>query len=95
MIRLLELGLANWWATKLVVESELFRPARNQAARWYWTRYLSACWACVGTWIALAEGAANGPVIHDGVVGLLLTSLAIAAVGHLILELRPQAWWER
>lgn len=85
---LLLAALANFWGSKLVVESELARPFREAVARWYWIRYLSQCWACVGTWIAIAEVLCLGDLIGRGLAGGVVSVLAVAAGGHLVLELR-------
>lgn len=97
-------GLVNWIATTIVVESELARPFRDWVCRhrqgasaarnpddrgiWRWADYLIRCHLCTGVWIGIAEAiylGARGPAI-------IWTGLLIKAVGHLILELRPQAW---
>lgn len=59
---------------------------------WRWLDFLLRCHLCVGVWVALAEVAWLGPVVGRGVAGFVFTALLVKAVGHLVLELRPQAW---
>lgn len=59
---------------------------------WRWADYLVRCHLCVGTWVGLAEALYVGPVVRSGILGIMFTGLLIKAVGHLVLELRPQAW---
>lgn len=102
MIYALFHGLVNWIATTILVESELFRPVRqwlerrtDSAGQWWWAweklRYLAGCHLCVGTWVGLTQAATFGSPWR-GVWGLLAGGLLYKAIGHLVLELRPQAW---
>jgi|FLYL01.1.fsa_nt_gi hypothetical protein len=98
------LGLVNWIATTILVESELFRSVREYVdrrawdARWEWSRrvwnkarYLIRCHLCTGTWVGLVQASVFGSP-WDGVTGWIAGGLLYRAVGHLVLELRPQAW---
>lgn len=73
---LLALGLANWIATTILVDSEFTRPLREWAEdlairaydsdRWRLgqvldkVRYLIGCHLCAGTWLAAALAGATG-----------------------------------
>lgn len=100
-------GLVNWLTTTIIVESELFRPLRdfvcrqritrsrgrlNDRGAWRWLDYLLRCHLCVGVWAALIEAAWLGSAVGRGFAGVVFTALLIKAVGHLVLEARPQAW---
>lgn len=97
---MLMLGVANWFATTLLVESEIFRPVRgwvrNQydkatgprsAAVWSKLHYLVSCHMCAGTWVALAMALFAPAVVSVPVIGWLLTALVIKGIGHLVLLL--------
>ncbi len=60
---------------------------------WRWLDYLLRCHLCVGVWVALAEVLYLGPMVGRGALGLAFSALLVKAVGHLILEARPQAWY--
>lgn len=62
---------------------------------WRWLDYLVRCHLCVGVWVALAEVFWLGPLVGRGVAGVVFSALLVKAVGHLVLELRPQAWPRR
>lgn len=66
--------------------------ANTDRSVWRWLDYLLRCHLCVGVWVALAEVAWLGPLVGRGVAGFVFTALLVKAVGHLVLELRPQAW---
>lgn len=99
---MLMLGVANWFATTLIVESELFRPLRDfpaerynnavakeshrGAAFWSKIRYLVGCHMCTGTWVGLAM-ALFVPWVVGGFAGYLMTALVIKGIGHLVLML--------
>jgi hypothetical protein len=96
------LGLVNWIATTIVVESEFFRPLRDGIAQigerrprhraaWEKASYLVGCHLCTGTWIGLVQALVFGSP-WAGVPGLVAGGLVYKALGHLTLELRPQAW---
>lgn len=101
MIAFLLLGLANWFGTLLVVESEFFRPLRawcedrytnaeRRFSSWFWWKvnYMINCQMCAGTWVGLAL-APLAPAIFPSLWGLgfVVTALVIKAIGHLILVL--------
>lgn len=111
------LGIVNWIATTIIVESELTAPLRawivnrrDQADERYvagamegqpwaylaWRKvaYLVGCHLCVGVWVALAEVSVGlFGVSIDGLAPLVGYTLLVKGIGHLILELRPQAWY--
>lgn len=97
---MLMLGVANWFATTLLVESEIFRPLRQwvghrtevadagwRLAFWEKARYMIGCHMCAGTWVALAMALFVPAVVNVPVVGWLLTALVIKGIGHLVLLL--------
>ena len=99
-LMMLMLGVANWFATTLVVESELFRPLRQWIGKhvpddpesfrdevWFKLSYLVGCHMCAGTWVALVMALFVPPLVAVPVVGYLLTALAIKGIGHLVLLL--------
>lgn len=119
MWNVLALGLVNWIATTIAVESELTRPLREfigarrtrlrfvinspagpipttnpiEECRPFWNKmaYLCGCHLCTGTWIGLVESAVFGSPFK-GAPGVVGGGLLYKAIGHLVLELRPQAW---
>lgn len=88
------LGLVCWWATTIIVESEITRPLREWCERHMHEKvaYLAHCHMCCGTWVGLALAAVfGGP--FPGFAGWVANGLLYKAIGHLVLELRPQAWY--
>jgi hypothetical protein len=98
---ILALGLANWFGTLLVVESEFFRPLRawledryanaeRRFANWFWWKinYMINCQMCAGFWVALFL-APFAPALFPFFwgAGFIVTALVIKAIGHLILVL--------
>lgn len=69
-----------------------FAPGNADRGPWRWLDYLLACHLCTGVWIAIAEALYLGPLVGRGAAGVIFTALIVKAVGHLVLELRPQAW---
>lgn len=62
---------------------------------WRWADYLLRCHLCVGVWVAFAEVAWLGPLVGHGVAGFIFSAMLVKAIGHLVLEVRPQAWPSR
>lgn len=100
MFTVIALGLVNWMATTILVESKLFRPLRQfvnnrrfgpRKVLWDKLSYLVGCHLCTGTWVGLAQAAVFGSP-WSGWYGWIAGGLLYKAVGHLVLELRPQAW---
>lgn len=100
LLLMVMLGVANWFATTLIVESELFRPVRDWVGNRYedaagtktygaWGKlhYLVSCHMCAGTWVALAMALFTPAVVNVPVVGWVLTALVIKGIGHLVLLL--------
>jgi hypothetical protein len=85
----------TWLARKAFVASTEAVPELGRANRrdrfwaklWHKVDYLHSCHLCAGTWIGLAMAAFLPPVASSGVVGWLLTGLAIKGTGHMVLVL--------
>lgn len=94
MEHLIALGLANWIATTIITEGAICAPLRKWVVHHIPRgRYFVRCALCVGTWIAFAEVAVTPwRPLGPGLVGFVLAALVVKAFGHLVLELRPQAW---
>lgn len=65
---------------------------------WRWLDYLLRCHLCAGVWIGIAEALYLAPRLAPRLPGPAwaawpFAALLIKAVGHLILEVRPQAWY--
>jgi hypothetical protein len=94
MFLIVLLGFVNWITCLIVVESELFREAREfcRSKRGSWCgnklAYLVGCHLCTGTWIGLAIAAALPSIrpFGAGFIGWLLAGLAYKAIGHVTLE---------
>lgn len=80
------LGVNTMPGAKLPDQYFVCRPVWNKLA------YLVSCHLCAGTWIALGEAATFGVPFHHGLLGVAAGGLLYKAIGHLVLELRPQAW---
>ena len=81
----LQLGLVNWLATTIVVESALLEPVRVRVERrWPRLGYLLDCHLCTGTWVGFALAAAFRR--HPGVAGFVFDALLYKAIGHLVLD---------
>jgi hypothetical protein len=102
------LGLAAWMATTVLVEGEIFRDFRElfdkldtKYDNWLTNklRYLVGCHLCTGLWVGLVIAAFIPAVASSGVVGWVLTGLAIKGVAHLFLVIQKAAesWtdWNR
>jgi hypothetical protein len=94
------LGLVNWFATLLVVESEFFRPVRDwihgrslNAKRaftsWAWWKidFMINCHMCAGTWVAMLLVPLAPLIFGPGIVPYIAVGLLIKAIGHIILVL--------
>lgn len=75
------------------IEKNRPRTPQEEPVLWRKLHYLVQCHLCTGTWVALVEAAAFGGPFH-GVTGYFANALLYKAVGHLVLELRPQAWYK-
>lgn len=54
---------------------------------WREARYFVHCHTCTGTWVGFALAAvAVHPLVLHGVVGFVVTALAIKALGHITLD---------
>jgi hypothetical protein len=100
------LGLANWIATTIIVESELFRPLRDRLAweadrayrpfgSWRFTvlsklQYLVGCHLCTGTWVALIEACFVTLGLSSGLPGIVLSALVFKAIGHTALNVNAR-----
>ena len=92
--------LAVWRLTKLVVEDEVSRPAREKVVAWSeqhdqgsWqdrTGYLVDCRACVSVWAALAVGALSWSRSGRAVVKTLAGSGAALVLAGLIDKLESE-----
>jgi hypothetical protein len=66
-------------------------PTPQVSFWWDKAWYLSGCHWCCGTWVAFALVAFfDSPWDHW--YGFIAGALLVKAIGHLVLELRPQAW---
>jgi Protein of unknown function (DUF1360) len=90
----LGLGLVCWIVTTIICESQLTKPLRDLVKRkrtfFVWLDYLLSCPLCVGVWVGIAE--TLYVQVRPGFAGFVFSALLYKAVGHLVLELRPQAW---
>ena len=95
---IIALGLINWFATYLIVESEFFKGYREWVDRraeraerfltfWFWQKiaYFKDCHACTGTWVGLALAPFAPAVFGPGILPFVLVALLVKAIGHLVL----------
>jgi Protein of unknown function (DUF1360) len=55
---------------------------------WREVRYFVHCHTCTGVWVGFALAAcAVHPLILSGLVGFVLSALAIKAIGHVVLDI--------
>ena len=76
---------------------ELQAPPNWQPPKHFWidkAAYLVHCPMCTGVWIGFIEAAFFGSPLHHW-YGWVAGALLYKAIGHLVLELRPQAWPQR
>ena len=59
---------------------------------WLKLAQLVTCHMCLGTWVAFAEAIYFGGPL-GGRFAIVANALLYKGVGHLVLELRPQAWF--
>lgn len=98
MTLIIALGLVNWFATYLVVESEFFRSlrewierkerdAKRQFTYWFWGRmdYLFNCHTCSGTWVGLVLAPFAPSIFGGGFFSYIVVALLIKSIGHLTL----------
>lgn len=98
MVTLLLLGIACWFGTLLVVESEFFRPVRRwiddreTAAQrlltaWFWSRaaYMINCQMCAGMWVGLALAPFAPMIFGPGILQFLVVAVMIKGIGHFFL----------
>lgn len=67
---------------------EYFRRERPLVTK---LSYALSCHLCTGTWVGVSLALIFGSPF-SGAVGILGGGLLYKAIGHLVLELRPQAW---
>lgn len=67
------------------------RRVDRRAFLWREARYFIGCHLCTGVWVGLVLSALFGSP-WPGFVGWAAGGLLYKAIGHLVLELRPQAW---
>lgn len=72
------------------IEQAPWSIIRRESGLFKWLDFLLCCPLCVGVWVGIAE--AIYVQVRPGVAGFIFSALLYKAVGHLILELRPQAW---
>lgn len=74
------------------VEPDLVGSATLQHhGPWVKVAQLVTCHMCLGTWVGFAEAAYFGGPFH-GWAAIIANGLLYKGIGHLVLELRPQAW---
>lgn len=99
----LYLGLINWIATIIIVESVLFEDVRGWIQRrgklLEETRpavgrkvsYVITCALCTGTWIGFVEALCFGGPLSFGILSFIANGLLFKALGHLFLQVNALA----
>lgn len=97
------LGLVNWIATIIIVESVIFEDVREWVQRrgklMEATRpragrkvgYVLTCALCVGTWVGFVEALCFGGPLRFGVLSFIANGLLFKALGHLFLQVNALA----
>lgn len=69
-------------------ETQVFEALQVSGSTfWREARYFVHCHTCTGTWVGFALAAvAVHPLVLHGVVGFVVTALAIKALGHITLD---------
>lgn len=97
------LGLVNWIATIIIVESVIFEDVRSfiqrrgkllEATRPALGRklgYVITCALCTGTWVGFVEALCFGGPLRFGVLSFIANGLLFKAIGHLFLQVNAFA----
>lgn len=97
------LGLINWIATIIIVESVIFEDVRafierrgkllehNHPRAGRKLSYFITCALCTGTWVGFVEALCFGGPLSFGILSFIANGLLFKALGHLFLQVNALA----